>query len=62
MGIIKIIVSIFLPPLAAFLQVGVTKHFWINILLTLLGGFQVSSMPCGSSLRTKKHEGREGCV
>ena len=38
MGIIKIIVSIFLPPLAAFLQVGVTKHFWINILLTLLGG------------------------
>lgn len=38
MIIIKIILAIFLPPVAAFLQVGVSTHFWINIILTLLGG------------------------
>ena len=38
MKILKIIASIFLPPLGAYLQVGVSKHFWINIILTLLGG------------------------
>lgn len=37
MKIFKIILSIFLPPVAAFLQVGISKHFWINIILTLLG-------------------------
>jgi uncharacterized membrane protein YqaE (UPF0057 family) len=38
MIIIKIILAIFLPPVAAFLQVGLSAHFWINIALTLLGG------------------------
>jgi len=38
MKIVKVICSIFLPPVAAFLQVGVTTHFWINIVLTILGG------------------------
>jgi uncharacterized membrane protein YqaE (UPF0057 family) len=38
MDIVKIILAIFLPPLAAFLQVGLTTHFWINIILTFLGG------------------------
>ena len=38
MIIIKIILAIFLPPVAALLQVGLTVHFWINIILTLLGG------------------------
>lgn len=38
MPILKIICSILLPPVAAYLQVGVTKHFWINVILTLLGG------------------------
>ncbi len=37
MDIIRIIFAIILPPLGVFLQVGLTKHFWINILLTLLG-------------------------
>ncbi len=37
MKILKIILSIILPPLAAFLQVGLTTHFWINIVLCLLG-------------------------
>lgn len=38
MKILKIILAIFLPPVAAFLQVGISTHFWINIILTLLGG------------------------
>ena len=35
--IVRIIIAIFLPPLGVFLQVGLGKDFWINILLTLLG-------------------------
>lgn len=38
MIIIKIILALVLPPVAALLQVGLSTHFWINILLTLLGG------------------------
>ena len=38
MIVLKIILAIFLPPVAAFLQVGIGVHFWLNILLTLLGG------------------------
>ena len=38
MYILKIILSIFLPPVAAYLQVGISTHFWVNIVLTLLGG------------------------
>lgn len=38
MNIIKILLAIFLPPVAAFLQVGIGVHFWLNILLTILGG------------------------
>ena len=34
---IKIILAIFLPPVGVFLEVGLTGHFWLNILLTLLG-------------------------
>ncbi len=34
---IMIILAVFLPPIAVFLQVGVGKHFWINIILTLIG-------------------------
>jgi uncharacterized membrane protein YqaE (UPF0057 family) len=34
---IRIICAIFLPPLGVFLQVGIGKDFWINILLTMLG-------------------------
>lgn len=37
MDILRIICAIILPPLGVFLQVGLGKHFWINILLTLLG-------------------------
>jgi len=37
MDILRIILAILLPPLAVFLTVGLGPHFWINILLTLLG-------------------------
>ncbi|MBQ4834287.1 YqaE/Pmp3 family membrane protein [Pseudoalteromonas sp. MMG010] len=37
MDIIRIILSILLPPLGVFLQVGLGLHFWINIVLTLFG-------------------------
>ena len=35
--LVKILFAILLPPLGVFLEVGLTKHFWLNILLTLLG-------------------------
>ncbi len=35
--IIRIILSVLLPPIGVFLQVGFSGHFWLNILLTLLG-------------------------
>ncbi|MGM0422048.1 MAG: YqaE/Pmp3 family membrane protein [Pseudomonadota bacterium] len=34
---IKIILAVILPPLGVLMEVGLTKHFWINIVLTLLG-------------------------
>lgn len=37
MDIVRLILSILLPPLGVFLQVGIGMHFWINIVLTLLG-------------------------
>jgi uncharacterized membrane protein YqaE (UPF0057 family) len=37
MDFIRIVLSVLIPPLGVFLQVGLTKHFWINLLLTLLG-------------------------
>ena len=38
MNIVNLILAILLPPVGAYLQVGATKHLWINIVLTLLGG------------------------
>ncbi|MEK9832022.1 MAG: YqaE/Pmp3 family membrane protein [Alphaproteobacteria bacterium] len=37
MDVIRIIISLFIPPLGVFLQVGLGGHFWLNILLTILG-------------------------
>jgi uncharacterized membrane protein YqaE (UPF0057 family) len=34
---IKIIFAVLLPPVGVFLEVGLTLHFWLNILLTVLG-------------------------
>lgn len=35
--LIEILIAVVLPPLAVFLKVGLSFHFWINIILTLLG-------------------------
>jgi uncharacterized membrane protein YqaE (UPF0057 family) len=35
--ILRIILSVIIPPVGVFLQVGFGLHFWINIILTLLG-------------------------
>ncbi len=37
MDLIRILFAVLLPPLGVFLQVGIGKHIWINIILTLLG-------------------------
>ena len=37
MDILRIIIAILLPPLGVFLQVGLGRSFWINIILTILG-------------------------
>ena len=36
MDIIRIIIALFIPPLAVFLKVGIAGQFWLNILLTIL--------------------------
>lgn len=37
MDFIRVLLSILLPPVGVFLQVGLGLHFWLNILLTLCG-------------------------
>ena len=37
MDVVRILCAIILPTLGVFLQVGLGLHFWLNILLTLLG-------------------------
>lgn len=37
MDILSLLIAIVLPPLAVFMKVGLTIHFWINVILTLLG-------------------------
>ena len=34
---LKILLAIFLPPVGVFMEVGLGTHFWINLILTLLG-------------------------
>lgn len=37
MDIIRILIAVLLPPLGVFMQVGLGKHFWLNVVLTILG-------------------------
>jgi uncharacterized membrane protein YqaE (UPF0057 family) len=37
MDLIRIILSVIIPPLGVFFQVGIGGAFWLNILLTILG-------------------------
>lgn len=39
MDLLRVLCSIFIPPLGVFLQVGLGVHFWLNIVLTLFGYF-----------------------
>lgn len=39
MDFIRIVLSVLIPPLGVFLQVGLGGQFWLNVLLTLLGYF-----------------------
>ncbi|MAO92300.1 MULTISPECIES: YqaE/Pmp3 family membrane protein [unclassified Hwanghaeella] len=34
MDIVRIIIALFLPPVAAFLTVGLGLQFWLNLILT----------------------------
>lgn len=36
-GVLLVILSLIFPPLVAFIKVGFSTHFWINLLLTVLG-------------------------
>jgi len=37
MKVLEIILAIFLPPLGVGIRFGISRHFWINLLLTILG-------------------------
>ncbi|HLR16305.1 MAG TPA: YqaE/Pmp3 family membrane protein [Alcanivoracaceae bacterium] len=37
MDLLRILISLLIPPLGVFLKVGFGGAFWLNILLTLLG-------------------------
>lgn len=37
MDVVRILIAILLPPAGVFLEVGLGLHFWLNILLTILG-------------------------
>jgi uncharacterized membrane protein YqaE (UPF0057 family) len=37
MDLLRIVLSVLLPPVGVFLQVGFGLQFWLNIVLTLLG-------------------------
>ena len=37
MDLLRIILSVILPPLGVFFQVGIGGAFWLNIILTLFG-------------------------
>ncbi|GAA4467871.1 YqaE/Pmp3 family membrane protein [Novipirellula rosea] len=39
MSYIRLIFAFILPPVAVYMQFGIGKYFWINVLLTLLGFF-----------------------
>lgn len=35
--VLKILLAILLPPVGVLMEVGLGLHFWLNIILTLLG-------------------------
>ena len=41
------LLAVVLPPLAVYLNAGITRQFWINLLLTMLG-FVINSFVNGN--------------
>lgn len=37
MDVVRVLLAILLPPVGVFLHVGIGVHFWVNLLLTILG-------------------------
>ena len=37
MDCLRVLLSLIIPPIGVFLKVGFGFHFWLNILLTLIG-------------------------
>lgn len=37
LDVLRLILSIIIPPLGVFLQVGLGFQFWLNVVLTILG-------------------------
>lgn len=35
--VLRILLSVLLPPLGVFLEVGLGFHFWLNVVLTIAG-------------------------
>lgn len=35
--LLRIVLSIIIPPVGVFFKVGLGMHFWVNILLTMFG-------------------------
>ncbi len=52
-NLLRILIAIFLPPVGAFMAVGLGLHFWLNILLTLAGGLPGSVHALWLFMRTR---------
>ena len=37
LNVLRVILSVILPPVGVFLKVGIGLQFWLNILLTIFG-------------------------
>ena len=37
MDCLRVVLSVIIPPLGVFFKVGLGLHFWLNILLSLMG-------------------------
>lgn len=37
MDLLRLVLSVIVPPVGVFLQVGLRGQFWVNVLLTILG-------------------------
>jgi uncharacterized membrane protein YqaE (UPF0057 family) len=35
--LLTLLMAVLLPPLGVFFKVGLTSHFWVNIILTIFG-------------------------